>query len=163
MMLSQSQAKHNVRGFGVLLLELLTGKNSRDAMYLESDANFLQWGRQFMKEESQLEQIIDPRMKGDCPMKGAMELVSLLLQCVSKREAQRPSMAEVVGALKAVKARHCQSKAELPENLKPETRPEVMKQESQESHTHSNTPLSPSDTSTSENEDFAMSKRLPGT
>lgn len=151
MMLSQSQAKHNVRSFGILLLELLTGKNSRDAIYFGDDANFVQWGRQFMREESRLAYIIDPRMKGVCPTKGAMDVVSLLLQCVSKREAQRPSMSEVVGALKSIKAKHC-STSESRRN------PEVLMQ-SQEFYSFTDMQSSSDDldASSSENEDDVRS------
>ena len=59
------QAKRNVRSFGVVLLELLSGKSSRDAIYFGDDGNFVRWGREFMKEgsESRLAQIVDPRME----------------------------------------------------------------------------------------------------
>lgn len=149
-MLSQSQATVNVRSFGILLLELLTGKNSRDAIYFGNDANFVQWGRHFMKDELRLAQIIDPRMKGACPSKGAMAIVNLLLRCVSRREAQRPSLSEIVTTLNSIKAKHCSSNKFL------------------EAASHKiimdSLLMSSSDAnSSSDNDDVAMSKRPPRT
>jgi hypothetical protein len=82
MILSQSQVAVNVRSFGILLMGLLTVKNSREAIYFGNGANFVQWGRHFMKDETRLVRIIDPRLKGACPSKGAMELRwSLSIYC----------------------------------------------------------------------------------
>lgn len=108
-LLSQAHAKNNVWSFGIFLLELLTGKNSRDATYLGDDENFLQWGRPYFKDEARLWQIIDPRMREQCPMTGAMEVVDLLLQCVSTKEPLRPPMSEVVESLQILKAKYSSS------------------------------------------------------
>jgi len=107
MLLSQAYAKNNVWTFGIFLLELLTGKYSRDTTYFGDDDNFLQWGRQYFKDEAKLSQIIDPRMKELCPITGAMEVVDLLLLCVSKKESLRPPMSEVVASLKVIKTKYC--------------------------------------------------------
>lgn len=107
MKISQAQAKSNVWSFGVILLELLTGKYSRDAAFLCDEKNFLEWGKLHMKDESRLSLIMDERLEGLYPIKGAMEVALLALQCLRPKEAQRPTMTEVVAALKEIKHNYC--------------------------------------------------------
>lgn len=165
MLLSQAHAKNNVWSFGIFLLELLTGKNSRDATYFGDDNNFLQWGRQYFKDEARLSQIIDPRMRELCPITGAMEVVDLLLQCASKKESLRPPMSEVVESLQALKAKYCspnpvasriKSKGPASWILSPR-RPERHSRDFQSSSDLQ----SSSDASSSENEDMFTSRISP--
>lgn len=103
MKISQTHAKSNVRSFGIVLLELLTGKYSRDSFFMCDEKNFVQWATPFLKDESKLQLILDPRIKGNCPMKGALKLAELALWCLKRKEAQRPSMSRVVDTLKTIK------------------------------------------------------------
>lgn len=103
MKISQAQAKSNVWSFGVILLELLTGKYSRDAAFLCDEKNFIEWGKLHMKDEARLSLIMDERLEGLYPIKGAMEVAMLALQCLRPKEAQRPTMTVVVATLKGIK------------------------------------------------------------
>lgn len=107
MQISQAHAKSNVWSFGVLLLELLTGKYSRAAMFFCDDKLFVHWAKPFMGDESRLSGILDPRIKGKCPIQGAMKVAALALECLKKKEVQRPSMSVVVKSLTAIKKNYC--------------------------------------------------------
>ena len=163
MMSSPAHVKQNVFSFGILLLELLTGKSSREAVYFGDDNNFVQWGKQFFKDEAKLAHIIDPRMKAVCPISGAMEVINLLMQCVSRKEPLRPSMSEVVATLKVIKANHCRTspaalraKKGLPSwVLGSPTRP------SRHSHSYSDTQTSSDASSSSETEGIFVSEVSP--
>lgn len=157
MMLSQTHARNNVWSFGILLLELLTGKNSQDAVYFGDDKNFLQWGRKFIKEESKLSHIIDPRMKGVYPIKGVVEVVNLLLQCANKKDVLRPSMSEVSGTLKVIKAKY-RSNSKVPSSGI--LSPQMPERRSRDSPIFTDMQTS-SDASSSENEDTSVSKISP--
>jgi hypothetical protein len=87
----------------IVLVELLTGKFCRDAIFQCDERSFVQWAAPFLKEEAKLVLILDTRMKGKCPVKGAFELAKLALQCLKKKQAQRPSMVRVVDTLKSIK------------------------------------------------------------
>lgn len=158
-------AKRNVWSFGILLLELLTGKSSREAIYFGDDSNFVQWGKQFFTNEAKLSHIIDPRMKAGCPVNGAMEVVALLLQCVNQTEALRPSMSEVVATLKVIKANHCsispvglRTKKGLPSWVMSPKRPD---RQTRHMQSYSDMMTSSDASSSSENEDIFVSKASP--
>lgn len=86
-----------------MLIELLTGKYSLDTAFLCNERSFVKWAKPFLRDESKLVQILDPRLKSKCPLKGAWKLAELALQCLKKKEMQRPSMSRVVDALKLIK------------------------------------------------------------
>jgi hypothetical protein len=162
---SLAYAKRNVWSCGILLLELLTGKSSREAVYFGDDSNFVQWGKQFFNNDVKLSHIIDPRMKAGCPVNGAMEVVALLLQCVSQTEALRPSMSEVVATLKVIKANHCstspvvlRTKKGLPSWVMSPKRPE---RQTRHMQSYSDMMTSSDASSSSENEDIFVSKVSP--
>ncbi|KAG0602945.1 hypothetical protein M758_10G053700 [Ceratodon purpureus] len=100
---SQAHAKNNVWSFGLVLVELLTGKYSRDSAFQCDEKNFVQWAVPFLKDETKLVLILDPRMKGKCSTKGVFKVAELALRCLKKKEVQRPSMARVVDILKSIK------------------------------------------------------------
>lgn len=163
MLQSQAHAKNNVRSFGVFLLELLTGKNSCDATYFGDDNNFLQWGRQYFKDEARLSQIIDPRMKETCPIGGAMEVVDLLLQCASTKESLRPPMSEVVASLNLIKANYCSPPGASRKNKGLASwviSPRRPQRHSGDYHSSSELQSSSDGSSSSENEDMMFTSRL---
>lgn len=101
--MSQAHAKRNVHSFGIVLLELLTGKYSRDASFMGDEKNLVRWAGPFLKDDAKLQLILDPRIKAKCPLKEALKLAELALQCLKKKEVHRPSMSKVVDTLKTIK------------------------------------------------------------
>jgi hypothetical protein len=105
MKISQAHAKTNVWSFDVVLLEVLTGQDSRDgSSVLHYDArSFVQWAAPFLKDEAKWVLILDPRLKAtQCPVKGALQLAALAVQCLKKKAAKQPSMERVVDTLKTL-------------------------------------------------------------
>lgn len=161
-MLSPVHAKLNVWSFGILLLELLTGKSSREAIYFGEANNFVQWGRPFFKAEAKLSHIIDPHITAVCPVNGVMEVVTLLLQCVNKKEALRPSISTVVATLQAIKGNHCNtSPAALRGKQGPASwalSPRVPERQTRHSHSYSDMLTSSDASSSSENESCGLGR-----
>ncbi|XP_047053570.1 probable LRR receptor-like serine/threonine-protein kinase IRK [Lolium rigidum] len=94
--------KCDVYGFGVLVLEILTGR--RPVEYLEDDVVVLCDLVRSALEEGRLEDCMDPRLCGEFPMEEAMPIIKLGLVCTSQVPSKRPDMGEVVSILEVVRS-----------------------------------------------------------
>lgn len=94
--------KCDVFGFGVLVLEILTGR--RPVEYLEDDVVVLCDAVRVCLEEGRVEELIDPRLGGDFPLEEAVPIVKLGLVCTSQVPSNRPDMCEVVKILEVVRS-----------------------------------------------------------
>nr|CAB3474644.1 unnamed protein product [Digitaria exilis] len=93
--------KCDVYGFGVLMLEVLTGR--RPVEYLEDDVVVLCDLVRSALEEGRPEDCIDPRLCGEFPMDEALPIIKLGLVCTSQVPSNRPDMGEVVSILELVR------------------------------------------------------------
>ncbi|KAJ1278304.1 hypothetical protein BS78_04G070100 [Paspalum vaginatum] len=103
--------KLDVFAFGVILLELLSGK---EAAFVDADTG----GEEVLLWESAEEALVadggedvdrvkarafmDPRLHGDFPMDLALAVAALALRCVAREPRDRPAMDEVFVSLSAV-------------------------------------------------------------
>ncbi|XP_072997615.1 probable serine/threonine-protein kinase PBL1 [Typha latifolia] len=94
--------KSNVWSFGVLLLELLTGRKNLDARYPKEERNIVKWSKPFLYDDFRLSLIIDSRIKGRFPPKAARIVSDLALKCLEKEPSERPTMRAIVESLKNV-------------------------------------------------------------
>ncbi|KAJ7951503.1 Kinase-like protein [Quillaja saponaria] len=92
-------AMSDVFSFGVVLLELLTGKRSVDKNRPNREQNLVEWARPQLKDLHKLERIMDPRLDGQYSTEGARKAASLAYQCLSNHPRSRPTMRTVVKTL----------------------------------------------------------------
>ncbi|KAG8474651.1 hypothetical protein CXB51_031177 [Gossypium anomalum] len=91
----------DIYAFGVLLLELITGK---PAIFMQDEKEVLLSERilTIMKGENadaEIDRIIDPNLKGHLWMKLARQMLKLSIDCLAEEPESRLSMAEVVSYL----------------------------------------------------------------
>ncbi|KAL1825348.1 hypothetical protein DCAR_0313500 [Daucus carota subsp. sativus] len=93
----------DVYSYGVLLLELLTGRRSMDKSRPSREQCLVEWARSSLKEPRRLGRIMDPRLEGQYSEIGAIKVAALAYQCLSHRPKLRPTMSTVVKTLEPLK------------------------------------------------------------
>lgn len=93
--------KCDVYGFGVLVLEVVTGK--RPVEYMEDDVVVLCDMVRGALEEGRVEDCIDARMQGKFPADEVIPVMKLGLICTSQVPSNRPDMGEVVNILELIR------------------------------------------------------------
>ncbi|TKV98393.1 hypothetical protein SEVIR_9G557400v4 [Setaria viridis] len=96
--------KSDVYGFGVVLLELLTGLRAHDLNRPGHQQNLVDWARPYLSGRGKLTSLMDQRLGGQYPPKAALQAAKLANKCLAGDPRSRPSMADVVAALEGVEA-----------------------------------------------------------
>ncbi|KAG2553080.1 LRR receptor-like serine/threonine-protein kinase FEI 1 [Panicum virgatum] len=91
--------KTDVYSFGVLVLEILSGKRPTDASFIEKGLNIVGW-LNFLAGENREREIVDPNCEG-VQIETLDALLSLAKQCVSSLPEERPTMHRVVQMLES--------------------------------------------------------------
>lgn len=87
--------KADVYSFGVLLLELLTGKTPTQALLNEEGVDFPRWVRSIVRDEWSSE-VFDLELQRDPTVEEDMvNLLQLAIDCTAQYPDNRPSMSEV--------------------------------------------------------------------
>ncbi|XP_057771302.1 receptor-like cytoplasmic kinase 176 isoform X2 [Salvia miltiorrhiza] len=89
----------DVFGFGVVLLELMSGLRVIDRMRAAGKHNLMDWAKPYLKDKRRVSKIVDSRLMGKYPPKEARKVAKIVLQCVSEDPSLRPRMSEVVAEL----------------------------------------------------------------
>ncbi|OIV96876.1 hypothetical protein TanjilG_00458 [Lupinus angustifolius] len=93
--------KCDIYGFGVLVLEIVTGK--RPVEYMEDDVVVLCDMVRGALEEGRVEECIDEKLQGKFPAEEAIPVMKLGLICTSQVPSNRPDMGEVVNILELIR------------------------------------------------------------
>ena len=95
--------KSDVYSYGVVLLELLTGRKPVDLSQPPGQENLVAWARPLLTSKEGLETIIDPTIKAEMiSLDSVAKVAAITSMCVQPEVSHRPFMGEVVQALKLV-------------------------------------------------------------
>ncbi|KAI5064077.1 hypothetical protein GOP47_0020747 [Adiantum capillus-veneris] len=113
-------AKSDVYGFGVVLLEILTGKRAVDKNRAGGEQNLVEWATPYLADKRKWSRVLDQRLDGQYSLKGAQKAASLALQCLCQDPKLRPTMKEVLESLEPLL-----NPKELPKNLPSSTTTQI--------------------------------------
>ncbi|XAR64262.1 Non-specific serine/threonine protein kinase [Bertholletia excelsa] len=94
--------KSDVFGFGVVLLEMLTGLRAIDTNRPPRQLNLVDWARPFLPDSKRLKKYMDPRLENQYPSRAAFQAAELILKCLESDPKNRPSMEQVLAALEEI-------------------------------------------------------------
>ncbi|XP_022756423.1 LRR receptor-like serine/threonine-protein kinase FEI 2 isoform X5 [Durio zibethinus] len=107
MVSGRATEKTDVYSFGVLVLEILSGKRPTDASFIEKGLNIVGW-LNFLMIENRQREIVDPNCVG-MQAESLNALLSVAIQCVSSSPEDRPTMHRVVQVLESEVMTPCPS------------------------------------------------------
>lgn len=94
--------KSNVYSFGIVLLEVLTGRKNMDSRRSKEERNLVKWSWPFLADECRLSLIMDSQLKGRFPIKAARTVADIAQKCLQKEPSERPTMRTIVDNLKTI-------------------------------------------------------------
>ncbi|KAL9244801.1 hypothetical protein vseg_018527 [Gypsophila vaccaria] len=96
--------KSDVYGFGVVIVELLTGLRALDTTRPSGRHTLADWIKPFLADKRKLKSIMDSRLEGRYPSKAAIVAADLALKCLAQEPKNRPSMQEVLETLMKIES-----------------------------------------------------------
>ncbi|CAL1399315.1 unnamed protein product [Linum trigynum] len=94
--------KSDVYGFGVVLVEILTGLRALDTNRPSGRHNLVDWIKPYLNDKRKLKSTMDSNLEGKYPSKAAFRIAQLALTCLESEPKNRPSMSEVVETLERI-------------------------------------------------------------
>ncbi|KAJ4970684.1 hypothetical protein NE237_003783 [Protea cynaroides] len=91
--------RSDVYSFGIVLLELLTGRKSLDKSKPAREQNLADWALPLLSEKKKVLNLVDPRLEGDYPVKGIHKAAMLAYHCLNRNPKARPLMRDIVDSL----------------------------------------------------------------
>ncbi|KAH8934977.1 hypothetical protein BDL97_17G007800 [Sphagnum fallax] len=94
----QLTAKADVFSFGIVALELVSGRQNMNPKLPQNQQYLLSWAWQLW-EENRILELVDPKVKDNCDEDQVLLLIQVALLCSQDTPASRPNMMRVVSIL----------------------------------------------------------------
>ncbi|CAB4314383.1 unnamed protein product [Prunus armeniaca] len=91
-------AKSDVFSFGVVLLEIVSGREPLNIHRPRPEWSLVEWAKSYVRE-SKIEEIVDPNIKGAYHAEAMWRVVEVAVSCIEPFAASRPNMVEIVREL----------------------------------------------------------------
>ncbi|KMT13851.1 hypothetical protein BVRB_4g076950 [Beta vulgaris subsp. vulgaris] len=91
--------KSDIYSFGVVLLELLTGRKAIDTTRPNDEQNLVTWAQPIFREPKRFPDLADPRLNREFPVTSLNQAVGICAMCLQEEPSVRPLIGDVVAAL----------------------------------------------------------------
>ncbi|XP_078160432.1 putative serine/threonine-protein kinase PBL3 [Carex rostrata] len=96
-------SKSDIYSFGVVLLELLTGKRALEEERGAADETLVDWAKPYLNEKRKIFRIMDTRLGGQYSKKQAQSIAYWAIKCLHSDPRNRPNMSDVLPELEMLK------------------------------------------------------------
>lgn len=91
--------KSDVYSYGVILLELITGRRAIDTTRANDEQNLVAWAQPLFRDPKKFPDMADPLLNKQFPEKDLNQAVAIAAMCLQEEAAVRPFMSDVVTTL----------------------------------------------------------------
>ncbi|KAL5156946.1 putative serine/threonine-protein kinase PBL5 [Glycine soja] len=98
-MTGQLTFKSDIYSFGVVLLEIITGRKAIDNTKPAKEQNLVAWAKPLFKNRKRFCEMVDPLLEGQYPIRGLYQALAIAAMCVQEQPNMRPETTDVVTAL----------------------------------------------------------------
>ncbi|XP_024980988.1 probable serine/threonine-protein kinase PBL25 [Cynara cardunculus var. scolymus] len=91
--------KSDVYSYGVVLLEIITGRRAVDLTRKSEELHLVRWAEPRIKDPQKYSELVDPLLEGNYPRADLSQVLAIAAMCLSVDASVRPSISDVVTAL----------------------------------------------------------------
>ena len=114
----QLTSKSDIYSFGVVFLEIISGRRVIDTKRSAEEQNLIDWAQPLFKDRTKFTLMADPLLKGRFPVKGLFQALAVAAMCLQEDADTRPSMDDVLTALTHLAVHKTEEKDMAGESLK---------------------------------------------
>ncbi|URD97065.1 receptor-like protein kinase [Musa troglodytarum] len=94
--------KSDIWSYGVVLYELITGRQPMDRNRPRKEQKLLEWVKPYASDARKFHLIVDPRIDDNYCLEQAMELSAVANKCLMRSPRLRPKMSDVLGMVQRI-------------------------------------------------------------